>query len=153
MGIQILPLNHTETIGDNCEICVTELLSAARVHSFQSIREEEVLNLIKTIQANDGLPVNLSDKVFSMTYAITARAAFGKKCKDQEAFISVISEYSKINSGFSIAEFFPSLRVLHFVSGLRHKVERVHGEADRILGHIVNDHKESRARAKGRTED
>ena len=75
------------------KICVTELLSAARVHSFLSIREEEVLNLIKTIQANDGLPVDLSEKVFSMTYAITARAAFGKKCKDQEAFISVISEH------------------------------------------------------------
>ena len=49
--------------------------------------------------------------------------------------------------------FFPSLRVLHLVCGLKHKVEKVHGEADRILGNIVNDHKESKARAKGRIED
>ena len=116
-------------------------------------KRREVLNLIKTIQANDGLPVNLSDKVFSMTYAITARAAFGKKCKDQEAFISVISEYSKPSSGFFIADFFPSLKVLDLVSGQTHKAEKIHQEGDRILGNIVNDHKESRARARDRSEE
>ncbi|XVF77104.1 hypothetical protein PTKIN_Ptkin14bG0013500 [Pterospermum kingtungense] len=135
------------------KICMSELLSSTRVRSFQSIREEEVLNLIKTIPANDGVPVNLSEKVFSMTYAITARAAFGEQCKDQEAFISVISEYTKINSGFVISEFFPSLRVLDLVFGLWRKVEKVHGEADRIFENIINDHRESRARAKARSED
>ncbi|XVE50828.1 hypothetical protein DITRI_Ditri01bG0195000 [Diplodiscus trichospermus] len=135
------------------KICMSELLSAGRVRSFQSIREEEVLNLIKKVQANDGLPVNLGDKIFSMTYAITARAAFGKKCKDQEAFISAISEYTKINSGFFIGEFFPSLRFLQHVSGLKHRVEKAHGVVDRIIGNIINDHKENRTRAKGRTED
>ncbi|KAK8300160.1 hypothetical protein V6Z12_D05G369300 [Gossypium hirsutum] len=104
------------------KICTSELLSAARVASFRSIREEEVLNLVETIKSNEGLAVNLTEKVFSMSYAITARAAFGKKCKDQEAFISAAAEESKI-----------------------------HGETDRIVGNIVNDHKESRA--KGRSED
>ncbi|XVE50824.1 hypothetical protein DITRI_Ditri01bG0194600 [Diplodiscus trichospermus] len=135
------------------KICMSELLGAGRVRSFQSIREEEVLNLIKTVQANDGLPVNLSEKIFSMTYAIVARAAFGKKCKEQEAFISAISEYNKINSGFVISEFFPSLRFLQHVSGLKNRVEKVHGDVDRILENILNDHKESKAKAKGRTED
>ncbi|XVF03639.1 hypothetical protein REPUB_Repub05bG0010400 [Reevesia pubescens] len=135
------------------KICMSELMSAARVHSFQSIREEEVLNLIKTIRANEGLPFNLGEKVFSMTYAITATAAFGKKCKEQDSFISVISETSKVQSGFFISEFFPSLKVLDLVSGLRHKVEKIHEETDRILENIVNDHKERRARAKSRSED
>ncbi|XVE50821.1 hypothetical protein DITRI_Ditri01bG0194300 [Diplodiscus trichospermus] len=153
MTIQILPLHHMETIGDNCEKFVSELLSAARVRSFQSIREEEVLNLIKQVQENDGLPVNLSENIFSMTYCITARAAFGKKCKDQEAFISVISELSKTHSGFCIGEFFPSVIVLYLVSGLRRIAEKIHQEADRILVNIVNDHNESRERAKGRSEE
>ncbi|XVF03635.1 hypothetical protein REPUB_Repub05bG0010000 [Reevesia pubescens] len=135
------------------KICMLELMSAARVHSFQSIREEEVLNLIKMIRANEGLPFNLGEKVLSMTYAITATAAFGKKCTDQEAFISVISETTQLIAGFNISDYFPSLKVLDLVSGLRHKVEKLHGEADRILQNIVNDHKESRARAKSRSED
>ncbi|XVF43974.1 hypothetical protein PTKIN_Ptkin02bG0083400 [Pterospermum kingtungense] len=97
---------------------MTKLLSATRVQSFQSIREEEALNLIESIRANGTrLPVNLSDKVFSMTYAITARAAFA----------------------------------FHRVSNQMHKLEKNHQEAGRILGNIVTEHKESRARAKGTT--
>ncbi|KAB1995774.1 hypothetical protein ES319_D13G183900v1 [Gossypium barbadense] len=118
------------------KICTEELLSAARVNSFQSIREEEVLNLIETIKSNEGLADNLSEKVFSMSYGITARAAFGKKCKNKDAFVSVISEESKVNSGFLVSEFFPSLKFLDVVSGLKHRVEKIHGEADRILGNI-----------------
>ncbi|XVF56362.1 hypothetical protein PTKIN_Ptkin06aG0114200 [Pterospermum kingtungense] len=34
-----------------------------------------------------------------------------------------------------------------------HKLEKNHQEADRILGNIVNEHKESRARAKGTSEE
>ncbi|TYJ39360.1 hypothetical protein E1A91_A04G064600v1 [Gossypium mustelinum] len=86
-----------------------------------------------------------------MSYAITARAAFGKKCKDQEAFISVVTEETKVKSGFFASEFFPSLKFLDVVSGLKHRVEKIHGETDRIVGNILNDHKESRA--KGRSED
>ncbi|KAK8542620.1 hypothetical protein V6N12_015209 [Hibiscus sabdariffa] len=132
------------------KICTEELLSAARVDSFGSIREEEVLNLVETIKTNEGLAVNLSEKVFAMTYAITARAAFGKKCEDQDAFIRTISEETKVNSGFFISEFFPSLKFLDAVSGLKQRVEKIHGESDRILGEIVNYHKESREKAKRR---
>ncbi|KAK8490517.1 hypothetical protein V6N11_055745 [Hibiscus sabdariffa] len=128
------------------KICNEELLSAARVDSFRSIREEEVLNLVETIKTNEGLHVNLSGKVSAMTYAITARAAFGQKCQDQDAFIGTISEETKVNSGFFISEFFPSLQFLDIISGLKHRVEKIHGEADRILGNIVNDHKESRSK-------
>ncbi|TYG71342.1 hypothetical protein ES288_D05G389000v1 [Gossypium darwinii] len=128
------------------KICTSELLNATRVASFQSIREEEVLNLVETIKSNEGSAVNLSRKVFSLSYGITARAAFGKKCKDQEAFISVVTEETKVNSSFFVSELFPSLKL-----GQKHKVEKIHGEADMILGNIVNDHKESRA--KGRSKD
>ncbi|KAG4149429.1 hypothetical protein ERO13_D05G334800v2 [Gossypium hirsutum] len=133
------------------KICTSELLNATRVASFQSIREEEVLNLVETIKSNEGSAVNLSRKVFSLSYGITARAAFGKKCKDQEAFISVVTEETKVNSSFFVSELFPSLKFLDTVLGLKHKVEKIHGEADMILGNIVNDHKESRA--KGRSKD
>ncbi|KAB2032300.1 hypothetical protein ES319_D05G364000v1 [Gossypium barbadense] len=133
------------------KICTSELLNATRVASFQSIREEEVLNLVETIKSNEGSAVNLSRKVFSLSYGITARAAFGKKCKDQEAFISVVTEETKVNSSFFVSELFPSLKFLDTVLGQKHKVEKIHGEADMILGNIVNDHKESRA--KGRSKD
>ncbi|PNX84890.1 cytochrome p450, partial [Trifolium pratense] len=42
------------------------------------IREEEVSNLVKSIFASEGSVVNLTDKILSMTYGITMRAAFVK---------------------------------------------------------------------------
>ncbi|XVF03640.1 hypothetical protein REPUB_Repub05bG0010500 [Reevesia pubescens] len=132
------------------KVCTTELLSATRVQSFRSIREEEVLNLIKMIHESDGKPINLSQKIFSLTYGITARAAFGKKCKDQEAFISNITELTKMSSGFCLADFYPSVKVLQLFSGLRLKVENCHQENDRIFENIINEHKERRAREKSR---
>ncbi|KAE8679157.1 hypothetical protein F3Y22_tig00111402pilonHSYRG00904 [Hibiscus syriacus] len=103
------------------KICNEELLSAARVGSFQLIREGE-----------QGQPL-------------------GRSAKIKEAFISTVSEETKVNSGFFLSEFFPSLKFVDTWSGLRHRVEKIHGEADRIIGNIVNDHKEKRARA--RSED
>ncbi|KAK5772385.1 hypothetical protein PVK06_048673 [Gossypium arboreum] len=98
--------------------CTSELLSASWVASFRLIREEEVLNLVETIISNDGLAMNLSQKKFSMTYGITTRVAFGKKCKYQDSFIPVVAEKAKLVSSFFVSEFFPSLQFLDVVSGI-----------------------------------
>ncbi|WRX28169.1 Cytochrome P450 - like 10 [Theobroma cacao] len=67
-----------------------------------------------------------------MTYGITARAAFGKKCKDQETYIAIITEPTKLVSGFCLADFFLSVKVLQLFSGLKQQAEKFHKENDRI---------------------
>ncbi|XVE50814.1 hypothetical protein DITRI_Ditri01bG0193600 [Diplodiscus trichospermus] len=128
------------------KICNMELLSSSRVHSFQSIREEEVSDFIKSIALNEGSPINFSEKIFPLSYGITARAAFGKKSKGQEEFIRIISEAVKLGSGFSLADMFPSVEVLKLITGLKNKVKKLHQASDRILEDIVNEHKEKRNR-------
>ena len=73
-------------------ICAQELLSPKCVQSFRSIREEELSKLIADLYSNAGSSINLNKNIFSLTYGITGRAAFGKKCKDQDAFISCVNE-------------------------------------------------------------
>ncbi|KAK6266395.1 hypothetical protein QUC31_017232 [Theobroma cacao] len=122
------------------KICVTELLSSKRVESFRKVREGEVSNLVKTIFLSEGLPINLSKKIFSLTYGIISRAAFSEKCREQEAFISIITEASKLSGSFTVADMYPSFRLLELISG-RPKFEKLHKETDRILEGIIAEHK------------
>jgi len=128
------------------KICTLELLSLKRVNSYQPIREEELSNLVKRIDSEKGSPINLTEAVLSSIHTIASRAAFGKKCKDQEKFISVIKKTSNISSGFYIGDFFPSTW-LQLLSGLRHKLEGLHQQADQIMENIIDEHKEAKSKA------
>ncbi|KDP39254.1 hypothetical protein JCGZ_01011 [Jatropha curcas] len=135
------------------KICTMELLSPKRVQSFRFIREDEVLNLIKTISSLEGSLINISEMIFSLTYGITSRAAFGKKYEDQETFIQVITEVSKIAAGFSVADLYPSIKFLEQASGLRPKLGKLHEKADGILERIVKEHRNKMNRSEEIQED
>ncbi|KAI9186545.1 hypothetical protein LWI28_018393 [Acer negundo] len=69
------------------------------------------------------------------------RAAFGKKCKDQEEFLSAFNETGKLLGGFNIEDLFPSINtLLRWVSGIRSRLEKLHRVTDRILENIINEH-------------
>ncbi|XP_059669706.1 cytochrome P450 71D9-like [Cornus florida] len=123
------------------KICILELLSAKRVQSFRPIREEETSNFIKSIAAHSGSLINLDEKVFSLTYNVTAKAAAGKKFLEQEEFISLVKEAVDIGGGFTVADLFPSVKFLALISGLRPKLEKIHQKIDRIFTNIIDEHK------------
>ncbi|KAJ1441266.1 Cytochrome P450 [Sesbania bispinosa] len=131
------------------KICTLELLSLKRVNSYKPIREEEFSNLVKWIIASErGSPINLTQAVLSSIYTIVSRAAFGKKCKDQEKFISALKESIKIAGGFDLGDLFPSTKWLQHVTGLKPKLERLHRQTDQIMENIINEHKEAKLKAK-----
>ncbi|KAL5803900.1 hypothetical protein ACOSQ3_030700 [Xanthoceras sorbifolium] len=124
------------------KICILEVLSTKRVQSFQYIREEEVSNLINRIASKAGSPINLTEKIYSLTNSITSRAAFGKKCEDREKFLAVLKESTESAGGFTIADVFPSLEgLMQWISGIRTKLEKLHKEHDKILENIINEHR------------
>ncbi|XP_044463026.1 cytochrome P450 71D11-like [Mangifera indica] len=123
------------------KICTSELLSPKQVQSFRFLREEEVFNLVDSIASKGGSVINLTEAIFSSSYGVTSRAAFGKNCKDKESFIAVIKESTKLLGGFNIPDVFPSIKLLQSISGIKSKLEKIHQEADRILENIVNEHK------------
>ncbi|XP_068497284.1 cytochrome P450 71D10-like [Phaseolus vulgaris] len=122
------------------KICTVELLTAKRVQSFRSIREEEVAELVKKIGESEGCVVNLSQSIYPMTYGITARAAFGKRRKYQGVFISKIEEQLELMGGFSVADLYPSSRVLEMMAKV--KFEKIHREIDRVLQDIIDEHRQ-----------
>ncbi|KAA8549908.1 hypothetical protein F0562_001592 [Nyssa sinensis] len=141
--LQTLSFLHMVITGDNLrKICIMELLSPKRVQTFRSIREDEVFNFIRSIYSNAKCPINLNKKIFAPTYGITAKAAFGEKNKDQEAFISIVKESIKLANGFRIVDMYPSVKMLSVISRMRPRFEEMHKRIDRILETIVNDHKQ-----------
>ncbi|CAN4116366.1 unnamed protein product [Withania somnifera] len=122
--------------------CIVNFLSAKHVDSFRSLREEEFSGLMKWLdtQAGIGSPINLTKKLHSTLSSLVARAAFGKKFKEQEVFISLIEEGGRLAAGFNVADFFPSFKLLHGISGIQGKLERLHKKADRILEDFILEH-------------
>ncbi|KAK4712079.1 hypothetical protein R3W88_006592 [Solanum pinnatisectum] len=127
------------------KVCVLELLSAKRVQSFESIREEEVENLIEAISLiHPQVPIDISEMIYSMTNNIIARAAFGKKCKHKDEFIKAMKTITELSGGFDIPDLFPSLKIFHSLSGVKPALEKVHQKVDKILEDIIQEHKENK---------
>ncbi|KAL7249411.1 hypothetical protein ACSBR1_011578 [Camellia fascicularis] len=157
MILKTLPFPRMAIIGGKCKkICIMELLSTKRVQSFRAIREEEVLNLVKSISLNKTSPINLSKKIFLLTYGVTARAAFGGETKGQEEFVSIVEEVADLIGGFTIVDMYPSVKLFQVISGIRGTLEKMHKRIDQILENIVNDYRERKRTTesgKGEEED
>lgn len=55
------------------KLFIMKLLSSKKVKSFYTIMEEEVSNLVAYIRSLEGFPINLTEKVSSVTSAVTCR--------------------------------------------------------------------------------
>ncbi|XP_019194287.1 PREDICTED: cytochrome P450 71D10-like [Ipomoea nil] len=130
-------------------ISTVELLSTKRVLSFRSIREEEMFNLMASISSSNqkGSTFNLSRGLFSMTYTVTARAAFGKPSKQQEELIKLTGKVVEVFEGFSFADMYPAVKLLETITGLRPKTLKLHKSMDAILQLILREHRDRRMKA------
>ncbi|XVE50213.1 hypothetical protein DITRI_Ditri01bG0143800 [Diplodiscus trichospermus] len=135
------------------KFCVLEMLSAKRVQSFSPIREEEVSKLMRAISSKAGSPVNLSKMIYSFTFEVVSRTAFGGKCKEKDEFTSLFREVIELASGFTLADLFPSFKLLQLLSGLRSQLERVHQKVDKILENVINEHKVGKQMPRSREEE
>ncbi|URE12280.1 cytochrome P450 [Musa troglodytarum] len=98
---------QSATYGDRGELrkmSIVELLSAKRVQSFRFIREEEVLNLVRSI-------VQLSNA--------GSRSVIGSKCKYQKDFIRIVMQTLEAAGGFSLADLFPSWPIIKLLTSFR----------------------------------
>lgn len=128
------------------KICTLELLSVKKVQSFRSIREQESWNLIESMAMamQTSKIINLSEKTFTLLNSIIYRVAVGSRCNDQETLTALLEEVIVLSGGFDVADVFPSVKVLHVVSGVRSKLVKLHMKIDQILDNIVAEHQERR---------
>ncbi|KAH0779477.1 hypothetical protein KY290_005904 [Solanum tuberosum] len=124
------------------KICVLELFTAKNVRSFSSIRRDEASSLMQFIRSSTrGVPINITEHISWYQSSITCKAAFGELLKDQEKFIGLVKELVKLAGGFSMADIFPSIKIIHVLSGLKSRILKVHKNVDVIVEDVINEHK------------
>ncbi|PIA24759.1 hypothetical protein AQUCO_35900001v1 [Aquilegia coerulea] len=110
-------------------ICVLELFSSKRVQSFEFVREEEVAYLMKSISEFSSSPLNLTQKLFSLTDRITSRITFGKnnqgKDYDIGKFQEVVYEAMDMLGSFTATDFFPYFGwIIDVFTGFNNRLEK-----------------------------
>ncbi|CAI9118600.1 OLC1v1020190C1 [Oldenlandia corymbosa var. corymbosa] len=130
------------------KICALELLSPQSVRSFGSIRHDEVLRLVSSIQEEVLMQsqhgINLTGKIFSYTSSMVCRAAFGRTFgQHREKLVELLKEVLSRASGFDISDLFPSWKILHHLSWIKPKLVEVHNKFDEILDSIIQEHVEN----------
>ncbi|GMN58598.1 hypothetical protein TIFTF001_027702 [Ficus carica] len=128
-------------------ICVLQLLSAKRVHSFLSIREEETALLVENI-GSTSVPVNLSEIFASLSNDVVCRVSFGRKYEEigmKKYFRESVGELMRLLGSFSVGDYIPWLYWVKRINGLDAQAERVAKEFNEFLDGVVDQHMEDQS--------
>ncbi|KAF6150875.1 hypothetical protein GIB67_020958 [Kingdonia uniflora] len=128
------------------KICVLELLSAKKVHSFRSVRVQEVENMIKSIFLASSCVVNLNETLNLLVHTVILRIALGTSYEGKE--FESGGNLSKLLHGaiammcaFSVLSLFPYVgRVIALFTGLQQKLDKNFNELNALLQQAVDEH-------------
>ena len=127
------------------KICTLELLSAKKVRSFGSIREEELRRIGKVLESKYGTPIDFTEMTTKMVNNVICKAMLGDGCKDQATLIELLYYVLRTLSAFNLASYYPRLQFLNVISGKKAKWLKMQKQLDGMLEDILKEH-----RAKGR---
>ncbi|KAI4970026.1 hypothetical protein ZWY2020_000940 [Hordeum vulgare] len=117
---------------------------ARQVRRIESIQQAEVARLLESVSAaaTACAVVDVGKALAELSSNIIATAVFGGKFPQQEAFLREIDVLSVLVGGFSMADLFPSSRLVRWLSSATHDVKRSHARVQRILEDIIQERKE-----------
>ncbi|KAM0885239.1 hypothetical protein ACQ4PT_030474 [Festuca glaucescens] len=127
------------------KICTVELLSARRVHSFRSIREEEASRLLREVAAAVPAVANLSEMMAAYVTDSAVRTIIGSRFKNRAEFLALLDRGSKLAASMSLPDFYPTSRLAMLVSRMPRRVKRLFQEQAAFIDGIVREHQENRA--------
>ncbi|XP_074581291.1 premnaspirodiene oxygenase-like [Curcuma longa] len=117
------------------KVCIVEMLSARRVKSFAAVRERNILDLMTSMPT--GSPVNISEKLMTLSMNIITESSVGKK---YDGFLPVVRELMETLPGFSIVDSFPSWKFLDVLTGTTSRFWQIRRRLDKIMNEIIKLH-------------
>uniref|UniRef100_M1ASU8 Cytochrome P450 n=2 Tax=Solanum tuberosum TaxID=4113 RepID=M1ASU8_SOLTU len=128
------------------KLCVVHLLSLKKVQSFRSIREDEVLRMIKKIsqQITASQIINLSNILITLTRTITCRIAFGirydEEAHEKRKFDELLTMTQDMMTHFFFSDYFPLFGWLDKLFGNIQKLEKNFKDLDEFFEELINQH-------------
>ncbi|PIA30378.1 hypothetical protein AQUCO_05600070v1 [Aquilegia coerulea] len=131
------------------KVCSIQLLNAKRVHSFRSLREEEIDLVMQKIEeaAFKNVEVNLSLLSISFTNDNVCRVALGRKYNEGERgkkFKSIMKEFTFLLGVPNIGDLIPSLAWVNYLNGLNARLEKNFNDIDSFLDEVIEEHIEKK---------
>ncbi len=137
--------------GDNWrllrKICVTELLTQARIKSFEPGRQEEVARMVENIAKHnqEGKPMKMRHIFHELTSNNICRMLFGKYREKSDCFLGkefdnlvhCVIELGEIGGKFNIGDLIPILKPFD-VQGIERKLKHIQNQAKNSLSIILN---------------
>jgi len=127
------------------KIVVQEMLTATRVQSFKYIREEEVARFLQAMAAAaaTGTAVDFSTAVAKLVNDAFLRECVGSRCKYQDEYLDAVHTVTQLASGITIADLYPSSRIMQMLGTAPRKGLACRQRIDRILRQIIQEAKEA----------
>ncbi|XP_047940099.1 6,7,8-trihydroxycoumarin synthase-like [Salvia hispanica] len=130
------------------KITSVHLLSLKKIHTFRSIRDEEVSRMIAKISRicdgeSEGV-VNLSEMALSLGSNLICRIAFGRGYEydesKQQRFGEILREAQAVMASLSVSDFYPSLSWVDRLNGYAEWVETTYKNLDEFYQELIDDH-------------
>ncbi|KAL5540478.1 hypothetical protein UlMin_043946 [Ulmus minor] len=140
------------------KICVVELLSQKRVLSLQSVREEEVANLVDCLRKSflEGRSINLSQILSLTSNNVVSRCVLGEKCDVEKNGLTLgdlAKTLSKQLVAFSVGDFFPSFKWIDVVRGFIGSLESTFEILDSFNDRVIEEHRKIKAKGECQMKD
>ncbi|CAN7110330.1 unnamed protein product, partial [Brassica rapa subsp. narinosa] len=126
-------------------LCSIHLLSKKMVRSFENIREEEIVTMMKKFEkaSSSSLLVNLSESLLNMTNNVICRIAMGRKYSLEENpmdFGNLLRTFMELLGAFPVGDYIRGLAWIDKIRGLDRKMKDVSRTFMEFLEGVVQEH-------------
>ncbi|XP_042048142.1 trimethyltridecatetraene synthase-like [Salvia splendens] len=136
------------------KMCLMELFSTRRIDSYEYIRAEETVSLVKEIFGLSGRAFWVKDSLSTLSLNVISRMVLGRRYMDggaavpPEEFKKMLDELFFLGGVFNIGDMIPYINFLD-LQGYVKRMKVLSGKFDRFLERVLNEHEARRRDATG----
>eukprot|EP00262_Sarcandra_glabra_P004032 TRINITY_DN149_c0_g1_i1.p1 TRINITY_DN149_c0_g1~~TRINITY_DN149_c0_g1_i1.p1 ORF type:complete len:513 (+),score=16.58 TRINITY_DN149_c0_g1_i1:236-1774(+) len=141
------------------KMCLMELFSVKRLDSFEHIRVEEVRALLRGLYTQSGRPVDLKDRLSTVSLNVITRMVLGKKYSEgveesekaivsPEEFKRMLDELFLLSGVYNIGDWIPWTGFMD-LQGYVKRMKVLSKKFDKFLEHVIDEHNERRLGVEG----